>query len=190
METLTREMLKVLPDTNQIMVVLGSSSLERFWREEFENPKPQCYERGYEWWLMKEARKRNPGVLLEGLQWGAPGWIGNGQFWSQDMCDYYVKWIKGLKSTYGLELDAIGCRNERGAVTSWVKLFRKTLNENGLEKVRVHAFDEFVRGGGTIVAWNQGATAVVSATIGKSSTSPPYRMCSRVTRPSGSTTDR
>ena len=31
------------------------------------------------------------------------------------------------------------------------------------DSVRVHAFDEFVRGGGTIVAWNQGATAVANA---------------------------
>ena len=27
---------------------------------------------------MKEAVKRNPSILLDGLQWGAPGWIGNG----------------------------------------------------------------------------------------------------------------
>ena len=31
------------------------------------------------------------------------------------------------------------------------------------DSVRVRAFDEFVRGGGTIVAWNQGAMAVVNA---------------------------
>ena len=31
------------------------------------------------------------------------------------------------------------------------------------DSVRVHAFDDFVRGGGTLVAWNQGATAVVNA---------------------------
>lgn len=31
------------------------------------------------------------------------------------------------------------------------------------DSVRVHAFDDFVRGGGTIVAWNQGATGVVNA---------------------------
>ena len=30
------------------------------------------------------------------------------------------------------------------------------------DSVRVHAFDEFVRAGGTIVAWNQGATAVAN----------------------------
>ena len=99
------------------------------------------YSRGYEWWLMVEAKRRNPAITLDACAWGCPGWIGNGNFWSQDMCDYYVKWIKGLKANYGLDLDAIGCRNERGSVTSWVKLFRKTLNNDGLGSMRIHAFD-------------------------------------------------
>ena len=99
------------------------------------------YGRGYEWWLMVEAKRLNPAITLDACAWGCPGWIGNGNFWSQDMCDYYVKWIKGLKTNYGLDLDAIGCRNERGSVTFWPKLFRKTLNDNGLNKVRIHAFD-------------------------------------------------
>src|SRR5713101_4981589 len=32
--------------------------------------------RGYEWWLMTEARKRNPHIVLEVLPWGAPRWVG------------------------------------------------------------------------------------------------------------------
>ena len=72
------------------------------------------YSRGYEWWLMAEAKKRNPALTLDACAWGCPGWIGEGDFWSQDMADYYAKWIKGLKANYGLDLDAIGCRNERG----------------------------------------------------------------------------
>jgi galactosylceramidase len=99
------------------------------------------YSRGYEWWLMAEAKKRNPAITLDGCAWSCPGWIGDGDFWSQDMADYYAKWIKGLKTNYGLDLDAIGCRNERGAVTGWVKLFRRTLDDNGLNRVRIHAFD-------------------------------------------------
>ena len=31
--------------------------------------------RGYEWWLMREARKRNPRVILYALPWGQPGWV-------------------------------------------------------------------------------------------------------------------
>jgi hypothetical protein len=37
---------------------------------------------GYEWWLMEQAKARNPNIKLYGLAWGAPGWIGNGNFWS------------------------------------------------------------------------------------------------------------
>jgi galactosylceramidase len=51
-------------------------------RDEFEHPQREFFDRGYEWWLMKEARKRNSNIILESLQWGAPGWIGGGEFFS------------------------------------------------------------------------------------------------------------
>ncbi len=41
-------------------------------------------DRGYEWWLMAQAKARNPNIKLYGLAWGAPGWPGNGNFWSTD----------------------------------------------------------------------------------------------------------
>ncbi len=41
-------------------------------REEFEHPRPEYFDRGYEWWLMREAKKRNPNIYLDVLQWGAP----------------------------------------------------------------------------------------------------------------------
>ena len=49
--------------------------------------------RGYEWWLMEQAKARNPNIALVGLAWGAPGWIGNGNFWSNDSIDYLVAWL-------------------------------------------------------------------------------------------------
>src|ERR1051325_7308334 len=101
------------------------------------------YSRGYEWWLMREANKRNPEISLDGVAWGSPGWVGNGNFASQDMCDYYVKWIRGLKNVYGLDLDAIGCRNERGVYVDFVKKLRRTLNESDFQKVKIHAFDNW-----------------------------------------------
>jgi len=99
--------------------------------------------RGYEWWIMSEAKKRNPHLTLDAVAWGAPGWVGNGNFWSQDMADYYVKWIQGLKSAHGLELDAIGCRNEKGVDLPFAKRFRATLNSAGLQSVRLHGFDNW-----------------------------------------------
>jgi len=99
--------------------------------------------RGYEWWLMKAAKKRNPALTLDANVWSAPGWISDHQFWTQDMCDYVAQWIVGLRKEHGLVLDAIGCRNERGVNLAYVKMLRKTLDANGLRGVRIHAFDNW-----------------------------------------------
>ncbi|MDL2309570.1 hypothetical protein LJC39_00375 [Parabacteroides sp. OttesenSCG-928-B22] len=104
------------------------------------------YSRGYTWWILREAQKRNPNLTLDGTAWSAPGWIGDGTFWSQDAADYYVKWLEGLRDVYGLEFTAIGCRNEKGASYDFAKLFRKTLNANGFENIKLHAFDHWPKG--------------------------------------------
>ena len=101
------------------------------------------YTRGYTWWILREAKKRNPNLTLDGTAWSAPGWIGNGEFWSQDAADYYVKWLQGLRSLYGLEFDAIGVRNERGVNFDFVKMLRTTLDGNGFKNVKIHAFDNW-----------------------------------------------
>lgn len=104
------------------------------------------YQRGYTWWVMKEAKKRNPDLTLDGAAWSAPGWVGNGNFWSQDAADYYVSWLKGLSSNYGLKMTALGCRNEKGDSYEFAKMMRKTLNDNGYEYVKIHAFDNWYKG--------------------------------------------
>jgi galactosylceramidase len=102
------------------------------------------YSRGYMWWVIAEAKKRNSGLVLDGAAWSAPGWVGNGNFWSQDTADYYVKWLQGLRKVYGIEFDAIGCRNEKGNNYEFAEMLRASLDENGFEKVRVHAFDNWL----------------------------------------------
>jgi galactosylceramidase len=109
-------------------------------------PNDLNYQRGYTWWVLREAKKRNPRLTVDGAAWSAPGWVGKGNFWSQDAADYYVKWLEGLRTVYGLELDALGCRNEKGADYDFAKKLRRTLNAGGFEKVRVHAFDNWGEG--------------------------------------------
>ena len=101
------------------------------------------YQRGYMWWIMREAKLRNPDLVLDGAAWSAPGWVGNGNFWTQDMADYYVKWLQGLRKVYGLEFDAIGCRNEWGTNYPFAEMLRATLDANGFKDVRVHGFDNW-----------------------------------------------
>lgn len=90
------------------------------------------FERGYEWWLMKEARRRNPRILLDSLAWGAPGWIGGGNYYSPDLADYIVKFLKGAQEAHGLEINYTGIWNEVAYDKEWIKLFKRTLRANGL----------------------------------------------------------
>jgi galactosylceramidase len=101
------------------------------------------YYRGYEWWLMAEAERRNPALFIDACAWGCPGWIGNGQFGSQDMANYYVKWIKGAKTYHGVTVRAIGDRNEKGVDENFIKLLRRSLNASGLSAVKTHGFDNW-----------------------------------------------
>jgi hypothetical protein len=71
------------------------------------------YKRGYEWWLMEEAKKRNPAIKLYGLEWGAPGWLGKGIYTSANIT-YLVDWITNAQSVHGLTIDYIGGWNEEG----------------------------------------------------------------------------
>jgi len=86
--------------------------------------------RGYEWWLMTEAKKRNPDIKLYGLAWGAPGWIGGGSFWSQDMVDYLMRWL-GCASSHKLAIDYLGGWNERGYDEAWYENLHATLAARG-----------------------------------------------------------
>lgn len=102
--------------------------------------------RGYTWWAMREAKRRNPALSLDAAAWSAPHWVGDGNFWSDDAADYYIGWLQGMRDIHGLTLDAIGCRNEKGESFQFVKTLRRRLDESGFGNVRVHAFDNWYKG--------------------------------------------
>ncbi|KAM6075418.1 galactocerebrosidase isoform 3-T3 [Chlamydotis macqueenii] len=103
------------------------------------------YFRGYEWWLMKEAKKRNPKIKLIGLPWTFPAWIGKGENWPYDYPDvtayYIVSWILGAKQYHDLDIDYVGIWNERAFSSKYIKLLRYTLDKHGLQQVRIIASD-------------------------------------------------
>ncbi|XP_006785920.1 galactocerebrosidase isoform X1 [Neolamprologus brichardi] len=103
------------------------------------------YYRGYEWWLMKEAKKRNPNITLIGLPWAFPGWVGRGKNWPYDYPDvtatYVVNWILGAKQYHDLDIQYVGIWNERSFDIKYIKLLRYTLDKSGLERVKIIASD-------------------------------------------------
>nr|XP_034327074.1 galactocerebrosidase isoform X1 [Crassostrea gigas] len=109
------------------------------------HPGDLNFKRGYEWWLMKEAKKRNPDILLYGLPWAFPGWIGNG---TRDpyhnpplTADYIVKWIEGAKQVHNLTIDFVGIWNEKPYNVTYIKTLRKTLDARGFTKTKIVASD-------------------------------------------------
>ncbi|WP_433605420.1 ricin-type beta-trefoil lectin domain protein [Dactylosporangium sp. CA-139114] len=98
--------------------------------------------RGYEWWLMEQAKARNPGIRLVGLAWGAPGWVGNGTFFTNDAIDYLTAWLD-CAGRHGLTIDYLGGWNEKGYNAGWYKNLRSTLNARGYPNVKLVASDDF-----------------------------------------------
>ncbi|GFO19227.1 galactocerebrosidase [Plakobranchus ocellatus] len=110
------------------------------------NSWDENYSRGYEWWLMQEAKKRNPNIKLYSLPWGFPGWIGQGKLSPYAnvnvTADYIVRWINGAKKVYNLTIDYVGIWNERPYDKTYIKTLRSMLDARGFSKTLIIAADE------------------------------------------------
>jgi hypothetical protein len=100
------------------------------------------YARGYEWWLMEEARKRNPSIILDTLPWGAPGWIGEGHFYSEDMSEYVADFLDGAKTHHHLDIGYTGVWNEVQFNATYVEALDRALKQHGLD-TKIVCCDEF-----------------------------------------------
>jgi hypothetical protein len=97
--------------------------------------------RGYEWWLMAEARKRNPHIVLEILPWGAPGWVGSGvgekaTLFTPKMAEYIADFIRTAKRDYSLDIAYAGPWNEKVYDTAFIKeLHRRFMADHLATKI-------------------------------------------------------
>jgi hypothetical protein len=114
--------------------------------DEFMNPKPEYFQRGYEWWLMKEAVARDSSIILDCLQWGAPDWVrkeqGKSSLCSGQNADYLISFIKGGRQYHGLNIGLVGIWNETPYDVEYIKLLRKALDINNLGNVKIVGGDQ------------------------------------------------
>jgi Glycosyl hydrolase family 59/Galactocerebrosidase, C-terminal lectin domain len=92
-------------------------------------PKDQNFTRGYEWWLMQEAHRRNPKIILDTLAWGAPGWIGKDTLYTPAMAHYSAVFLNGAESQYHLDIPYTGIWNEWPFDAQYVKTLRQVLDK-------------------------------------------------------------
>jgi len=116
----------------------GSEPSHVLTKEELPTPHP----RGYEFWFMAEARKRNPEIILDCLPWAYPQWVGNR--FSQASADWFISFLEVARKNYGLEIDWISAaQNEMGTDFNWIrKQLRPTLDARGFSKVKLQAPDD------------------------------------------------
>eukprot|EP01047_Picozoa_sp_COSAG01_P001362 COSAG01_NODE_30_length_36127_cov_41.433234_36_plen_228_part_00 len=109
--------------------------------------------RGYEWFLVDEARKRNPKIKVWGLVWGTPAWVSaNSSSTSaaglfepgSHYAEYLIRWLDCSEQLRGQRVDYIGILNEEEQGTgnatnrlSWLKDFRRALDVAGYTHVGI-----------------------------------------------------
>jgi galactosylceramidase len=116
----------------------GSEPSHAITREEMLDPKA----RGYEFWLMAEARKRNPKVILDCLPWAYPNWVGDR--FSKESAEWIVAFLEVARKHYGLDVDWVSAaQNEMGTNLTWIaEYLRPTLDAHGFSKVKLQAPDD------------------------------------------------
>lgn len=143
-EVLRNEILDYLFEPNfgaslQILKVeIGgdAQSTEGTESSHMHEPWDENYQRGYEWWLITEAKKRNPNIKLYALPWAFPGWLGKGSGspykYPNETANYILKFVLGAYQYYNVTFDYVGIWNERNYDITYVKVLKDVLKRNSL----------------------------------------------------------
>jgi hypothetical protein len=67
--------------------------------------------RGYERWLIAQAKARQPSIVTYGLIWGMPAWVNNNTFYGPETLTYLMNWMDCIKGD-GTLVDYLGLHNE------------------------------------------------------------------------------
>jgi len=108
--------------------------------------------RGYENFLLEQAKARNPSIYTYGLPWAFPQWVscnpstlvnctGNPYSRPQQTANYIASWVSGVKSEYGIDIDYVGSWNERGYDKVYLETLRSTLDAEGFSSTKIIASD-------------------------------------------------
>jgi len=106
---------------------------------------PNRFERGYEWWLAKEAVKRNPQITLATLAWCAPPWITLGEadgYYSPAGLQYHLDFYKAARDVHHLNISYVGVWNESPWSSSYIKSLRHALDSAGFADTKIIAADQ------------------------------------------------
>ena len=94
-------------------------------------PDERNFDRGYEWWIIEQAKRRNPRIKVAALAWNFPAWVGRAN--SQATADYLVSFVEGAKKAHHVDIDYLGIWNETKMDVAFIKTLRATLSAHRLD---------------------------------------------------------
>ncbi len=117
----------------------GSEPSHAITRNELKNP----VSRGYEFWLMREAKNRNSDVILEYLPWSFPGYLKD-NIYTNESAEYFVSFMDVAKRDWNLDIDWVAaCENENGTDRNWiVNHVRPMMDARGYKNVKIQGPDD------------------------------------------------
>ncbi len=117
----------------------GSEPSHAITREELKNP----VSRGYEFWLMREAKDRNTDMILEYLPWSFPGYL-KPNIYTKESAEYFVSFMDVAKRDWDLDIDWVAAaENENYTDRDWlVNVVRPLLDARGYEHVKIQGPDD------------------------------------------------
>lgn len=103
--------------------------------------------RGYESWLIAEAKARNPDIVTYGLSWAVPHWVGDGAgngtgFHSPDNWAYQTQWLRCVENNTGYKVDWMGTWNEKNpGAPDYVTGLRAAFDAAGFADTLISVYD-------------------------------------------------
>ena len=104
--------------------------------------------RGYEHWLMTEAKRRNPEITLLALVYAWPSWISPGSSTpyatpqsEQNAATYVSDWLTGVRTAHNITVNWVGVWNEQTYTQSYITTLRATLDAQGHAATQIVASD-------------------------------------------------
>lgn len=136
--------------------------------------------RGWEWYLMQQAKARNSSIKLDSLMWGTAGY--NSTFYSLSNRNYVKDWLDCAVAN-SLTIDYTGIWNETGSNTQWIKDLRTTLDGGGYTSVFISADDQATGTYGLANTYNGDSALRTAMTSGALNVHyPSFSTCSTADR--------
>ena len=125
-------------------------------------PDVANFSRGFAWWLMSQAKLRNPDIVTYALPESWPRWVANNSTSAGPLAvpalsaKYISTWVLGAKRAHNLTVDWVGVWNEHWDATpvmfAYIKELRAQLDAAGLQATRIIGPDAFTAAAETLCA--------------------------------------